>query len=85
MSWSIGANGPKDEALKSVRAQAENLPYKPGTAEGDDVVAALARVEALAAALAPSAKVVLSAYGSHSTTSDGITGASFSVSVNTAS
>jgi hypothetical protein len=82
MSWCIGAKGPKDEALKNVRAQAEDLPYKPGTPEGDDVVAALARVEALAAALAPSTEVRLSAYGSHLTTSGKITAAGFAVNVN---
>ena len=85
MSWSINGNGPKDEALKTLRAQAAGQPYKPGTPEGDDIVAAVARIEALAAALAPSEKVALSAYGSHSTTSGGISNATFSVSVNNAS
>jgi hypothetical protein len=85
MSWSINGNGPKDEALKTLRAQAAGQPYKPGTPEGDDVVTAVARIEALAAALAPSANVTLSAYGSHSMTSGGITAASFSVSVSNAS
>jgi hypothetical protein len=85
MSWSISANGPKDEALKTIRDQAANVPYKPGTPEGDDVVAAVARIEALAAALAPSEKVELSAYGSHSTLNGGISSASFSVSVKNAS
>lgn len=81
MSWSISANGPKNEALAHIRAQATGLTYKPGTPEGDDVVAAVARIEALAAALAPSEKVALSAYGSHSTTDAGIVGAGFAVSV----
>jgi len=85
MSWSISANGPKDEALKTIRSQAEGQSYKPGTPEGDDIVAAVARIEALAAVLAPSEKVALSAYGSHSTTNGGITNASFSVSVNNVS
>lgn len=83
MSWSIGASGPKDEVLKTIRTQAENVPYKPGTPEGDDVVAAVARIEALAAALAPSETINASAYGSHSTVADGITSASFSVNVST--
>lgn len=81
MSWSIGANDTKEKALETVRMQAANAPYKPGTPEGDDIVAAVARIEALANALAPSEKVALSAYGSHSTTTDGISSASFSVSV----
>ena len=85
MSWSISATGPKDEALKTIRTQADGISYKPGTPEGDDVVAAVGRIEALAAALAPSQKVQLSAYGSHSTTSDGISSASFSVNVSNAS
>ena len=85
MSWSISATGPKDEALKTIREQAANVPYKPGTPEGDDVVAALARIEGLAAALTPAEKVNLSAYGSHSTTNGGITSASFSVNVSNAS
>lgn len=85
MSWSINGSGSKDDALKAIRSQAAGQPYKPGTPEGDDVVTAVARIEALAAALAPSAKVTLSAYGSHSMTSGGITAASFSVSVSNAS
>ena len=85
MSWSISGTGTKDEALAAIRSQAANVPYKPGTPEGDDVVAAVARIEALAAALAPSAKVGLSAYGSHSVTQDGIASASFSVNVSNAS
>ena len=85
MSWSISASGPKEEALKTIRSQADGVSYKPGTPEGDDVVAAVARIEALAAALAPSQTVSLSAYGSHSTTHDGITNASLSVNVSKAS
>lgn len=85
MSWSISATGPKTEALETIRAQAAAVPYKPGTPEGDDVVAALARIEALAEALAPTEKISLSANGSHSTTSEGIVGASFSVSVSKSS
>lgn len=85
MSWSITATGPKEEALASIRSQASNVPYKPGTPEGDDVVSALARIEALAAALAPSEKIALNAYGSHSTTEAGITSASVAVNVGTAS
>jgi len=85
MSWSISANGPKDEALKTIREQAANVPYKPGTPEGDDVVAAVARIVALVNALAPAQTVALSAYGSHSTTQNGISSASFSVAVNKAS
>lgn len=81
MSWSISASGPKSEALGYIRTQAATVPYKPGTPEGDDVVAAVARVEALVAALAPSEKVAVTAYGSHSTTDVGIVSASFSVSV----
>jgi hypothetical protein len=85
MSWSISATGPKDESLEKIRNQAKGTPYAPGTPEGDDIVAAVARIEALAAALAPSEKVELSAYGSHSTTNGGISSASFSVSVKNAS
>ena len=86
MSWSISASGPKEEALKTIRSQADGVSYKPGTPEGDDVVAAVARIEALANGLAPSEKVAISAYGSHSTTSGGgITSASFSVNVSNAS
>jgi hypothetical protein len=85
MSWSVSANGPKEEALNTIRSQASGMSYKPGTPEGDDIVAAVARIEALAEALAPSEKVALSAYGSHSTTSEGIVNASFSVSVSKAS
>lgn len=85
MSWSISGTGPKDDAIKMIRDQAANVPYKPGTPEGDDVVAAVARIEALAEALAPSERVALSAYGSHSTTGDGISSASFTVSVAKAS
>jgi len=86
MSWSISATGPKDEALKAIHQQADGQPYKPGTLEGDDIVAAVARIEALANGLAPSEKVAISAYGSHSTTSGGgITSASFSVNVSNAS
>ena len=81
MSWSINGNGPKDEVLATIRAQVASASYKPGTPEGDDIVAAAARIEALAAALAPSEKIAASAYGSHSTRSDGISSASFSVSV----
>lgn len=63
-----------------------------GTCPGNDqitmgeVASALGvkRVAALTAALAPSEKVELSAYGSHSTTNGGITNASFSVSVKNA-
>ena len=85
MSWSISYEGTKEESLKNIRSQAAGLPYKPGTPEGDDVVAAVARIEALAESLAPSERVALSAYGSHSTTSGGISSASFSVKVSTAS
>jgi hypothetical protein len=85
MSWSISASGPKDEAIATIRSQAEGQSYKPGTPEGDDIVAAVARIEALAAALAPCEKVQLSAYGSHSTTGAGISSASFAVSVSAAS
>jgi hypothetical protein len=85
MSWSFSASGPKEEVLKNFRSQAASAPYKPGTPEGDDIVAAVARVEALAAALAPSEKIAISAYGSHSTTSAGITSAQFSVNVAVAS
>jgi hypothetical protein len=89
MSWSISATGTKAEALSAIRSQAANLTYKPGTPEGDDVVAAVARIEALAECLEPSAKVNLNAYGSHSTHSmtpqSGITSASFSVNVSIAS
>jgi hypothetical protein len=67
-----------------IRDQAANVPYKPGTPEGDDVVAAVASIERLAAALAPAKTVALGAYGSHSTTQGGLTSASFSVSVNNA-
>jgi hypothetical protein len=80
MSWSISANGPKDEALAAIRSQASGQPYNPGTPEGDDIVAAVARIEALAGAIY-SEKVFLSAHGSHSTTPNGIARASFSVSV----
>jgi hypothetical protein len=85
MSWSISGTGPKDEALEKIRNQAKATPYAPGTPEGDDIVAAVTRIEALAAALAPSATVALSAYGSHSTTSEGISSAIFTVSVGRAS
>ena len=85
MSWSISAKGPKDEALKQIREQAAGVSYKPGTPEGDDVVAAVARIEALAAVLAPSANVSLGAYGSHSTQSEGITSAQLAVNVSTSS
>ena len=81
MSWGIGNKGPKEEALKEIRKQVANHPLKPGTPEGDDIVAALARIEALAAALAPSEMVDLGAFGSHSTTNGGITSASFTVNV----
>jgi len=84
MSWSISASGPKDEALRTIREQAANVAYKPGTPEGDDVVAAVARIEALAVALAPSEKVNLGAYGSHSTMIGGITNARFAVNVSVA-
>lgn len=80
MSWSISGSGSKSEALESIRSQAANTPYKPGTPQGDDLVAAVARIEALTAALGPSEKVFLSAYGSHSTSSNGVNSASFSVS-----
>ena len=85
MSWSISYEGTKEESLKNIRSQAAGLPYKPGTPEGDDVVAAVARIEALAESLAPTERVELSAYGSHSTTIGGISSASFSVKVSTAS
>ena len=81
MSWSISYAGTKEESLKYIRSQAAGLPYKPGTPEGDDVVAAVARIEALAESLAPTERVALSAYGSHSTTIGGISSASFSVDV----
>ena len=85
MSWSISGTGTKDEALKKIRDQAAAQMYKPGTPEGDDIVAAVARIEALATALTPSEKVDLSANGSHSTTNGGITSANFSVRVQNAS
>lgn len=83
MSWSITATDTKDAALASIRKQVAEAYYKPGTPEGDDIVAAGARIEALANALAPAEKVALNAYGSHSTTGGGISSASFSVSVST--
>lgn len=87
MSWSIRAEGPKDESLKAIRSQADGITYKPWTPEGDDAVAAVSRIEALAAVLVPSDKVVLSAYGSHSSASAGaeITSASLTVDVRTVS
>jgi len=85
MSWSINATGSKTEALAEIRSQVAGISYKPGTPEGDDVVAAVARIEALTEALAPSEKVSLRAYGSHSTTSEGISNASFTVTVSTVS
>ena len=85
MSWSINANGPKEEALADIRKQVANAYHKPGTPEGDDIVEAGKSIERLTNALAPSEKVALSAFGSHFTTQDGITGASFSVSVSTTS
>lgn len=85
MSWSISATGTKDEALASIRKQVADAYYKPGTPEGDDIVSAGARIEALAAALSPSEKVNLNAYGSHSVTGTGISSASFSVNVAVAS
>lgn len=81
MSWSISGTGTKDEALKLIRDQIAGAYYKPGTPEGDDIVAAGARIEALVAAMAPAEKVELIAYGSHSTTNGEILSASFSVSV----
>ena len=84
MSWSIRYAGTKEESLKNIRSQAAGLPYKPGTLEGDDVVAAVARIEALAESLVPTERVVLSASGAHSTTSGGISSAGFAVSVSTA-
>jgi len=81
MSWSISAVGPKEESLDKIRNQAKATPYNPGNPEGDDIVAAVARIEALSAALAPSDRIEVSAYGSHSTTNGGISSASFSVSV----
>jgi hypothetical protein len=90
MSWSIStASKNKEETLKEIRSQAvtASANYKPGTPEGDDIVAAVARVEALVAALVSSdnVNVSVSAYGSHSRTDAGITNASFSVSVGVAS
>lgn len=83
MSWSISASGSKAEALKYVHSQAENMSYKPGTLEGDDIVAAVGRIEKLVDAIAGDA-VTISAYGSHSTTQDGPTSTSFTVTVNKA-
>ena len=57
MSWSIRYAGTKEESLKNIRSQAAGLPYKPGTLEGDDVVAAVARIEALAES--PSVKKII--------------------------
>jgi hypothetical protein len=88
MSWSIStASKNKEETLKEIRSQAvtASANYKPGTPEGDDIVAAVARVEALVAALVSSDNVNVSAFGSHSRTDAGITNASFSVSVGVAS
>lgn len=84
MSWSIGANGNKEDVLKTIKEQVANNTYRPGTPEGDDVVSAGARIEALLAALAPG-QVKVNAYGSHSTTDSGITSATFTVSVSIAS
>ena len=48
MSWSISASGSKEEQPRPFAHKRYGVPYKPGTPEGDDVVAAVARIEALA-------------------------------------
>lgn len=90
MSWSIGYKGTKEDAKKNLASQAESpLAMYAGKPEADDIKAALERCNALidATALGDNGYghevdgVNATAYGSHSTGPNGLTGASFSVSV----
>lgn len=90
MSWSIGYKGSKEDVKKNLALQAESpLAAYAGKPEADDIKAALERANALIDALVLGDDgygkvrdgVQANAYGSHSVSSTGFIGGSFSVNV----
>lgn len=83
MSWSVATEGTRDEVkakLDETFAVAQRS-YPPGTTEGDDVVAAKARVAAYLGTRDGDKKVRVSAYGSHGVVDGRLVNASFTVTL----
>lgn len=88
MSWSVAANGEKEEVRKMISNQFDvSINTYKGTEEEQDVIAAKERVLSLIDAMVPDKPVKVLAYGSHSTvwsdptTKKGLLEASMSIHV----